>query len=77
VSERSQGSRLIETAGPPTGSPCSSASSSFSLIHPQRSAAYFLNASFIPSPMFDPRDRERNKNIVQDSRSYSLGNISH
>jgi hypothetical protein len=39
VSEKSQGSRLNETAGPPTGSPSSSASSSFSLIQPQGSAA--------------------------------------
>jgi hypothetical protein len=43
VSERSLGvvvvvSMLIETAGPPTGSPSSSASSSFSLIQPQGSA---------------------------------------
>ena len=38
MSERSLGSRLIETAGPPTGSPSSSASSSFSLIQPQGSA---------------------------------------
>jgi hypothetical protein len=35
VSERSGGSRLIDTAGPPTGSPSSSASSSFSLIQLQ------------------------------------------
>jgi hypothetical protein len=35
VSERSQGSRLIETAGLPMGSPSSSASSSLSLIQPQ------------------------------------------
>jgi hypothetical protein len=34
--------RLIETAGPPTGSPCYSASSSFSLIQPQGSAASVL-----------------------------------
>ena len=33
VSEKSRGSRLVEIAGPPTGSPSSSASSSFSLIH--------------------------------------------
>jgi hypothetical protein len=39
VSERSQESRLIETAGPPIGSPFSSASSSFSLIQPQGSPA--------------------------------------
>jgi hypothetical protein len=32
------GVRLIETAGPPTGSPSSSSSSSFSLIQPQGSA---------------------------------------
>jgi hypothetical protein len=38
VFERWLGSRLIETAGPPTGSP-SSASSSFSLIQTQKSAA--------------------------------------
>jgi hypothetical protein len=30
--ERSQGSRLIESVGPPTGLPSSTASSSFSLI---------------------------------------------
>jgi hypothetical protein len=35
VFERSQESRLIETACPPTGSPSFSASSSFSLIQPQ------------------------------------------
>jgi hypothetical protein len=35
VSERSWGSRIIETAGPPTGSPSSSASSGLSLIQPQ------------------------------------------
>jgi hypothetical protein len=34
-----EGSRLIETAGPPTGSPSSSASSSFPLIQPQGPAA--------------------------------------
>jgi hypothetical protein len=39
VSERSQGSRLIETAGPLTGSPSSSASSSFPLIQQQGLAA--------------------------------------
>jgi hypothetical protein len=39
VFERPQWFRLIETAGPPTGSPSSSASSSFSLIQPQGSAA--------------------------------------
>jgi hypothetical protein len=39
VSERSQGSRLIEIDGPPTGSPFSSASSNFSPIQPQKSAA--------------------------------------
>ena len=38
VSERSPGSRLIETAGPITGLPSSSASSSFLLIQPQGSA---------------------------------------
>jgi hypothetical protein len=36
---RSWGSRLIETAGPPTGSPFFSASSSFSAIQQQGSAA--------------------------------------
>ena len=35
MSKRSQGSILIETAGFPTGSPSTSASSSFSLIQPQ------------------------------------------
>jgi hypothetical protein len=35
VSERSQGSRLVETAAPPTGSPSSPASYSFSLIQAQ------------------------------------------
>ena len=39
VSERSRGYRLIETAGLPTGSPPSSASSSFPLIQPLGSAA--------------------------------------
>jgi hypothetical protein len=39
VFERSLGSRLIETAGPPTGSPSSSASSSLYLIQQQGSAA--------------------------------------
>jgi hypothetical protein len=39
VFERSQGSRLTKTAGPPTGSPFSLASFSFSLIQPQGSAA--------------------------------------
>ena len=39
VSERSGGSRSIETAGPPRGLPSSSASSSFFLIQPQGSAA--------------------------------------
>jgi hypothetical protein len=40
VSKRSQDSRLIETAGPPTGPPPPpSASSSFSLIQPLESAA--------------------------------------
>jgi hypothetical protein len=39
VSERFGGSRLIETADPPTGSPSSSTSSRFSLIQPQGSAA--------------------------------------
>jgi len=37
--QRSRGSRLIETAEPPTGLLSSSASSSFSLIQPQGSAA--------------------------------------
>jgi hypothetical protein len=37
VSERSQGSRLVETAGLPLGLPSSSASSSFYLIRPQGS----------------------------------------
>jgi hypothetical protein len=39
VFERSRGSRLIETAGPPTQLPSSSASYSFSLIQQRRSAA--------------------------------------
>jgi hypothetical protein len=39
VSERSQGFRLIETAGLTTGSPSSSASSRLSLIQQQGSAA--------------------------------------
>jgi hypothetical protein len=39
MSERSQRSRLVETAGPPTGLPPSSASSSFFLIQPQGSEA--------------------------------------
>jgi hypothetical protein len=39
VFEKSQGFRLIETAGPPTGPPSSSASSSFSLIQPLESEA--------------------------------------
>jgi hypothetical protein len=39
VSERSQGSKFIESAGPPISSPSSSASSSFPLIQPQGSAA--------------------------------------
>jgi hypothetical protein len=39
VFERSQGSRLIDTASSPTGSPFSSASFSFSLIQQQGSAA--------------------------------------
>ena len=39
VFERSQVSRLIETSGPPTGLPSSTASSSFPLIQPQGSAA--------------------------------------
>ncbi|CRH49041.1 Uncharacterised protein [Chlamydia trachomatis] len=39
VSERSQGSRSIETAGLPMGSLSSSASSSVSLIQPQESTA--------------------------------------
>jgi hypothetical protein len=33
VSDKSQGSRLVETAGPPTGSPFSSASSGFPLFN--------------------------------------------
>ena len=37
VSERSQDSRLVETAGLPMRSPSSSASSIFSLIQPQES----------------------------------------
>jgi len=47
VSERSQGSRLIETAGPPIGSLSSPASSSFSLIQPQGSAVsvHWLDAN--------------------------------
>ena len=43
VSERSWGSRLIETAGSPTGLPSSSASSSSSLIQPQGSAALSIS----------------------------------
>jgi hypothetical protein len=39
VSERSRGSRIIETAGPPTELPSSSASFSLSLIQPQELAA--------------------------------------
>jgi len=39
VSERSQGSRIIETAGPPSGLSSSSASSSFFLIQLEESAA--------------------------------------
>jgi len=39
VFERSRGNRLIETAGPPTGLASSSASSRFSLIQPEESAA--------------------------------------
>ena len=39
VFERSRGSRLIETAGPPTGLPSSSASFSLSLIQQQGSTA--------------------------------------
>ena len=39
VSERSWGFRLIETAGPPTGCPSSSASSSFLLPQPQGTGA--------------------------------------
>jgi hypothetical protein len=39
VFERFQRSRLIETAGPPTGSPFSSASISLSLIQQQGSAS--------------------------------------
>jgi hypothetical protein len=39
MSERSLGSRLIETAGPHTGSLSSSASSSFPLIQPQVSGS--------------------------------------
>jgi hypothetical protein len=42
VSERSWGSRLVETAGPPTGLPSSSASFSLSLIQPQGSTASVL-----------------------------------
>jgi hypothetical protein len=47
VFERSKGSRLIETAGPPTGLPSSSASSSLSPIQSQGSAAsvYWLSAN--------------------------------
>lgn len=41
VSELSWGSWITETAGPPTGSPSSSTSSSFSLIQLQGSAASF------------------------------------
>ena len=39
VSERSQGSKLVETAGLPMGSPSSTTSSSLSLIQPQGSLA--------------------------------------
>jgi hypothetical protein len=39
VSERSQGSRLVETVGLPMGLPSSSASSSLSLTQPQGSLA--------------------------------------
>jgi hypothetical protein len=39
VSERSQGSRLIKTAGFPTELPSSSTSSSFPIIQPQGLAA--------------------------------------
>jgi hypothetical protein len=48
VFERSQGSRLIETAGSPTGLPSSSVSSSFSLIQQQGSDAsvHGLGANF-------------------------------
>jgi hypothetical protein len=47
VCEISRGSRLIETVGPPTRSPSSSASSRFSLIQPQGSAAsiYYLSVN--------------------------------
>jgi hypothetical protein len=39
VSDRSQGSRLVEIAGLPMGSPSSSVSSSLSLTQPQGSLA--------------------------------------
>jgi hypothetical protein len=47
VFERSWGFRLIETAGPPTGSPSSSTSFSLSLIQPQGWAAsvHWLSAT--------------------------------
>jgi hypothetical protein len=47
VSERSHGSRLVETDGLPMGSPSSSASSSLSLIQPQGSPAsiYWLGVN--------------------------------
>jgi hypothetical protein len=41
VFESSRESRLIEAAGSPTGSPCSSASSSFFLIQPKTTKALF------------------------------------
>ena len=44
--ERSQGSGLIEIAGLPTGSPSSSASSSFSLMQPAASA-HWLGANSV------------------------------
>jgi hypothetical protein len=63
VSARSRGSRLIQTAGFPTGSPSSSASSTFPLIQSQGSAAsvnwldanvciWHLNCSFMPEFFF-------------------------
>jgi len=44
VSERSQGSGLIETSGSPTGSPSSSAFFSFSLIQPEKSADKIISS---------------------------------
>ena len=46
VFERFQESRLIETAGPPTGLPSSSASFSLSLIQ-QQGSRYFCSVWFV------------------------------